>query len=556
MNALSKLIYSLDHPIVKYLIFFYFITIIVRTFIFKRQLSNNENILLICLSLVWIASFKWFALFINKAINGDEAYVYSSALTLVYQDPVPYRSVEFGTLGPLHALSFVLPQILGFKTSFIGVRVVWLIFWLITNTFTFLTIKLFFQIRNTYFYFFYPFLLCSTSLIVDFNYMYNESTSILFLSAGLYFFSLNQSKELANDRIDFLAYFILSISIYAKAHAAILAFVICGLIFYQRIMRKYDLKYIALSILSGSIVTIIYFSYLSYFDLVDDFIFFYLKTNSNYGNRISIFERFFNAFIVRSTSETYINYFVKHAYIFLIIANSIVFLLFKRYTFKLFTFLILAIATIFSISLPGTNYGHYFNYLFITFGIGIGLFFEQLRYSKKLYLSKISFLVIILSSILFVFYSIREHQFRYSMNIKHLLSPPTQNLVKSSISKYLIKLADENDQRSPKMVIFDWRNEIYIETGFLQGSHYNMPERPIGNQASNPDVVRKAQKIYLEDLQLNKPYFFLVSTTNKYSYWDMTMTALKKIPKLEDFLYSNYTFVTEIDNFQVFVRKN
>lgn len=116
--------------------------------------------------------------------------------------------------------------------------------------------------------------------------------------------------------------------------------------------------------------------------------------------------------------------------------------------------------------------------------------------------------------------------------------------------------ASESKIINPRLTIFDWRNEIYVETGFMQATHYNHPERLLGFQASDKSIVEKARNIYLEDLKISQPYFFLVATTTKYSYWDMTINTIKKIPKLHSSLFMNYTYLDTYDDFEIYIRKD
>ncbi|UBM60361.1 hypothetical protein LAG90_06845 [Marinilongibacter aquaticus] len=506
------------------------------------------NGLLIVISLMLILGFKWFFVHCDMMLNGDEAYVYANALSLVKLDPIPYRTVDFGTLGPVHAFFFILPQLLGFEISYSGVRVVWLIVWFASQFFLFRAYANFFRLRDYFYAIFYAFMLASTSLIYDFNFFNNESTSMLFLALGLFFLSKNYGVDEHRNRFDFWAVFFLSIAPFAKLHAGLLAVVLVLFVFAQKFRSKgvVDYRYVLQFLLAGLVFPLVFGAYLLYFGQLEHFFFFYIQTNLEYGSMAPFWERFFNTFVVRSTSEHFLNYYVKHFYLLLLLL-SLLFVLFKKLDFRSLLFVVCGLVSVVSISLPGNYYGHYFTYLLLTFGLGIatvGLTIQT--FSPRVYrIWKVG--IVVLSSV-FMFWAIKGHAEMYSSR--------TCEPNPSALAEALITLRKDKKLESPKMAIFDWRNDVYIETGFWPCTHYSMPERLLGHQAKNPEVVSEARKIYLQDLETEKPEFFVLATSTKYSYWDMTEKALRTLPRIHKYVMENYRLVEEVDDAKIYLRKD
>lgn len=549
---MNNFLLILDSPLIKVILFSCIIGLALKSIYSKESIPQS---LLCAIYFLFAFSFKWFTLYYNAPLHGDESFVYSSALTLVNIDPIPYRSVDFGTLGPLHAFSFVIPHYLGFDKSYTNFRFIWLIYWTLIQFFIYFSLKNIFDFHKAALFFIYPFTLASTSLISDFNHFYNESTSLLFLSAGLALFSINYKLRSHKNSLDYCIYMLCSISVFAKPHAAILAFTICIITLIQRIKSKQKIShsYLILSFISGIFMPAIFFIILIFYGVWDEFYFFYISTNSSYQVQSSLLERFKNIFIVRSTSEPFINYFVKHTYLFLAITFSSLTILLKKFNFVNLIILYLTISTIATIIKPGYAYGHYFNYLFLTFPFLIGGIYNFL--CEKKYISYAYTVIIAITTTIFFAFSIRHSMYlAKSMKLSTNIGAIKEMRI-SSISKFLIKFAEDNDLKNVRMNVFDWRNELYIETGFMQATHYNMPERLLGYQASNLQVVERARRIYLDDLQFNKPEFFLVSTSNELSYWDMTTKALNKIPELTNFLSNNYILLREMDGIKIYLGK-
>ncbi|WP_162628140.1 hypothetical protein [Arcticibacterium luteifluviistationis] len=521
-------------------------------------MSSKQEWLLLTCAIVWVLIYKWYPLLLNAPLNGDESLIYSNALTLLEIDPVPYRSVEFSTLGPLQVISFIIPQFLGQEVSFNGFRWVWVVYLIISQVFIYLSLKNFFKEKPYFVYFLYPFILASTTLVYDFNYFNNEATCLVFLSAGLYFFSKNFEALKHKDSYDFWAVFLLSLSVYGKPHAALIGIALSVLVFIQKYRSQgvFTAKYILGFTFSGLISTALIFSYFAYFGIFEDFWFFYITTNLSYGTSESFYNKFIRVFLTRSVSEHYINYYVKHFYFVLFAVNLILPVLIRKLDFRHIVGLVLSLVSIYSICLPGNIYGHYFTLLFLTFGYSIGnldALVRQLLPEKF----KTTFSFSVLAVCVFLFYcSLKNQALYYTSKMDELFDKKVNTLVKAPLSKYLLNYATKKNLENPRMVIFDWRNEIHVETGFLQATHYNVPERLFGNQAAKPKVVERVRELYLNDIKKSKPAFFLLATSTKYSYWDMTMTALEQVPDLHKYVMEHYTSIKKIDDCDVFVRND
>ncbi len=543
----------LDSTVIKVTIFLIFLSL----FVYEMrggQLKKWLGYLLFFLSVIFMFTFKWYPLVFNGPLNGDEAFVYSTALTLLNVDPIPFRYVDFTTLGPVHNYFFLIPQLLGFKVSFTGIRWVWIASLILTLILTYKSLVNFYGKRNSLLFFFYPFLLWATSYIYDFNFFYNELTCSLFLSAGLYLFSKNlRENELHRNLFDFTSVILLSISVYAKPHAALFAFVIVFFILVNKFKKEgLSLAYIVKFLASGFAFSVLFLGFLYLYESLDEFFLFYIDINLGYGNKIGLPERIFNAFVVRSTTEPGLNYFVKHLYLLLTLILPVILLLRKRFwNIKSLFIVVFSVVTIISISIPGTNYGHYYNFILLSLPLILGFIGEELgEIWQHIYKS-----ALLLLCTVFFSYSLIEHSNRYE-DLKGKDKSYYNKLVRTDVSRSLIQMANELSIKSPKLAIFDWRNEIYIETGFMPATHYTMPERLIGGQVPDEKIISKARVIYLDDLKKNKPDFFLVAKGTTYSYWDMTLNAMKQMPDIYEYFSDNYSLVGDQSDLLIYLRND
>ena len=305
-------------------------------------------------------------------------------------------------------------------------------------------------------------------------------------------------------------------------------------------------------LISGLLFSLFFLGFLYYHDSLQAFHLFYVEINLKYGNKIGLLERIFNAFIVRSTTEPGLNYFVKHLFLFLTILVSVIAVLSKKSrNLKSFFVVIFAIITVISISLPGTNYGHYYNFTLLSMPLVIGMVGEQLKGNKK----KVYQVIILTISSVFFYTALKEHLIRYN-DFQEKDNSYYTDLVRTEVSKVLIDLSSKLGLDNPKMAIFDWRNEIYVETGFMSATHYTMPERLVGGQVASESIVKITRAVYLEDLKKNKPEFFLLATDTKFSYWDMTMTALERMPDIHRYIHENYSEKETVDELRIYLRND
>ncbi|WP_304233648.1 hypothetical protein [Jiulongibacter sediminis] len=374
------------------------------------------------------------------------------------------------------------------------------------------------------------------------------------MSAGLYLFSKNlRENELHRNLFDFTSVILLSISVYAKPHAALFAFVIVFFILVNKFKKEgLSLAYIVKFLASGFAFSVLFLGFLYLYESLDEFFLFYIDINLGYGNKIGLPERIFNAFVVRSTTEPGLNYFVKHLYLLLTLILPVILLLRKRFwNIKSLFIVVFSVVTIISISIPGTNYGHYYNFILLSLPLILGFIGEELgEIWQHIYKS-----ALLLLCTVFFSYSLIEHSNRYE-DLKGKDKSYYNKLVRTDVSRSLIQMANELSIKSPKLAIFDWRNEIYIETGFMPATHYTMPERLIGGQVPDEKIISKARVIYLDDLKKNKPDFFLVAKGTTYSYWDMTLNAMKQMPDIYEYFSDNYSLVGDQSDLLIYLRND
>ncbi len=518
-----------------------------------RWLSNSRNLLFFCFSIAFYLLNKIPVIFKNYAADADEAINIAEASILRFHDPVLWRSVDFFTIGPLHIASFIIPSIFGFPLDYTTVRVVWLFENLVSISFIYLTLNLLFKVTFKNYAFLISLLIFGFGNNLAFNHFNNESLSIMILSICIYL--LFREIQAKSNSSDMLFYFFLGLSPFCKLQSVPIAFVLFVLMLILRLyfQNKSLIQTILKAVFFTLLPSLILFAYLIYFDQLEAFYYLYLKSNFNYENSDSLWGRFLNVFLVRTNSSLPVNYFLKHFYVLIFIGLTLFVAKNRIKDFKVFAIWLLSLSTIYAIIKPGFAYNHYFTYLILTFPLGISMVYEKL---SKLFFDYRNFikLPLIVTIIVVSFLNLNVY-FKTNYILDFPLGFKKNKIVVSKISSYLIDKANELKLK-PQIVVFDWKPQIFVETGFLSATHQNVPERLFGNQVLNQDILNYSRNLYLNDIKRNKPVFFIIQSSESKEYYDYSYQKLSTIKALKTYFDNNYIKINEIDSNEIFIRKD
>ncbi len=526
---------------------------------FKSGKETKGNVLPLLLVFVFVILNKFPVSLVNAPLNEDEAMNFAEGLALLKDDPVLWRSVDFFTIGPVHVFHFMIPGLLGFENDFINVRIVWLIITFLSFVFLYLACLKAFGKTYVWFAYLYPLLFFGFGTIRNLNHFTNESTGILLMAAGMFLLIRQLYEKETTPVKDLVFYFLMGLVPYAKlqgvpiALAMSLVYLISGL----RKSQAWPLYFLT-SAIQGLLPTILLLIYLVYFGQLDNFLNFYLFSNLSYGAPTSLTTNVFTTFLVRSVTEFPINYYLKHLYLLIF-----VFLLFLAVAGKLRnaltnTVVLLFAATIYAVSKPGFAYGHYFNYLWLTLPLGLGVTVKAIGTRlDRLGWSRGWLIALYLIPCLAVFAVNMRHydNARMYREAFSVLVNGRPEMTRSETALELMRLKARL-QHQPRMVVFDWWPTLYITTGITQAVHQNVPERLFGEQSSDSSMVNFSRKVFLEDMKKNKPEFFLLAKNTERSYYNFTYENLEKISPIKSYFEENYIFYKETDDLGIYIRKD
>lgn len=494
----------------------------------------------------------------NNSLNSDEAINLAVGQSLHYDDPVLWRTADFTTLGPLHTLSFGIPGYFGFAIDYSNSRIIWLIIILLTYFFIFKACRVFFGPRLAQLSFLYPGLFFAFGNLASLNHFYNEATSILVLSIGLYLFSLRYTGKKNERSLDYLFYFLMGITPYFKLQAIPIAFFLCMAYYIRGFQREgFNFRSSLSALFFGLLPTFLLLGYLAAFGQIGNFYSFYILMNSGYGDSDRITGKIFNTFLVRNLNELPISYFLKAPFLLATVLMTLL-LTVKRKDALLLFITGLSWITIYAVAKPGYAYSHYFTYLILPLPLVIGYFLNLPALEPRLKRLKIPFLaVLFLFCFSLSFFNLRDSYYTglYRGIVFKMVNFKRSKVEPGPLAQELLRLKLQFPAIS-RLVNFDWYPEIHIETGILQGTHINVPERLYGYQVSDSLSTGFSRKIFLKDLQKNKPEIILIPTTTQRSYFDFTYTGFHRIPEIKAYVDQNYSFYRNVDNVDILLRND
>ncbi len=513
------------------------------------RLSNRSFFLLIALLLL---INKTPNILNNSSLNSDEAINLAVVQSLHLSDPVLWRSADFSTLGPFHSLAFGIPLYFGLDLNYTHARLVLFIISVLSYFFIFKACQLVYGKKYVQISVLYPFLFFLFGNLSSLNHFYNEATSILILAIGIYLYILRRksvsSATVRYEVQDFLFFLLMGLTPYFKLQAVPIALFLC--VSYYLLGFKKTFRNNVGILLSGLFPTLILLIYLAIYKQFDNFYRFYILTNFGYGDTANTLTKLFNTFLVRSLNELPISYLLKTPFLLTTILLTVLLPVSKKDRFGFFV-LGLSWITIYAISKPGYSYSHYFTFILIPLPLLIG---HTIKNTNHILLKVSTCSTVILLSAILSFYNLRD-SFQTGLFkdfVPKIVNYRNNTLYLSEVGKEINLLKERFPQMS-KLVSFDWYPEIHLETGLIQGTHINVPERLFGYQVSDSTSTAFARKIYLEDLYKNKPEIVLIPTSTKRSYFDFTYAAFDQIPEIKSYVDDHYSFYKNVDDVDIYI---
>jgi hypothetical protein len=477
----------------------------------------------------------------------------ASSAAFLKHDPVLWSSIDFGSVGPLHAAFFMLALLISKKYCFTIIHIFATLIIYIIFVFSYLSIRNYDKPYKHSSVNLLMFSLFFLGYVSGFNHFSNEITAILGLIIVQYIFLRYKTKKLT---INFLVGIILGLITFTKLQAIPLAIVMLLLYYYYvRFILFQPKSYIVL--FSASIVYIFMFGYLQYYNQLSNFYFYTFEVTLNYSNSVNIFNNIFDSFVSYKHNKFPLRQF------FTVVVLVFLYAYFKTKSYLKFStnyIIILTLAIVFSISKSGFAFDHYYWFLLLAMPYLLIYIKNELAITYGFRFSIISIIYVGISLMvifLTIYLSQKKQYFKAVSNIFE--KKPTPKL--SQIEIELQKLKGGFLDSESRMVIFDWNPNLHLRTGILQASHHNIPE---GLFYSNIDpnvkkylsIRKKMNGLFIEDLKKSKTDVILIPTETAKLRYDYTLKNIRgKNPDVYRFIIENYYRYKKTKQYYLYLKK-
>ncbi len=475
-------------------------------------------------------------------LNSDEAYLMVSSLVLKVKDSVLWRSVDFGSVGPIQAIPFYVANLFPHEYRFNILHLFLAIAAVIISTLYF---KTFWQNSDIssrkfgliYLLFLFVYFLGNYS---GFNHFSNEICSVVLLSIAHYAI-MRENFEPKNWQILTFSFILILVPL-AKQQAGPLALLMLFAISIKYNIWK-NLETLSAYFVGIIIPVTILMGYLWCFGQFNNFWFYFIKVPLSFGVELSITKKIYHSFIFNYGSGQPIKqlYFLTTCLFVYLIINK------RMFTFRNIYLLFLSVVTIYCIAKTGLSHDHYFWYTLFTFPY---IFTEViLNLGTKLWIKPISLLRILVPLLVIM------NLIFYWRSFYNIFRKPTNNHTQiSEIGQNLIALKKQLKTQNPTMVVFAWQPYLHFETQIIQGTHHNIPLGLI-----SADKNEQLLDLYLDDLKKNKPEFFVIRqkcTGRKFDKYFCLDSVQNNIPQLYYQIKSNYFVADTSNNWIIFLHNS
>lgn len=487
----------------------------------------------------------------NHELDPDESQVLAQGMTLAI-DPILYRSVDPTTGGPLTSYLLAGLARLGFTLHF---HLAHVLGWALTllSLFWVYRAACMLRLKAPAQWALLPFMAFTCFIqLPDFVSLYSEVTSMVLLSAGLWFLA-RWSTAKAFTYPELIVFgLLLGLLPLCKIQVLPMAFVLGAFAFIQLFLfqRSNAIRYGA--VLAGSVLAVWGMGCLFLWtnDVLDDFGLFYLKANFQYKDALTATNtrspllNFFRLpwVIIRGDSgfEWLFLPFCVLTFLF------VLFFIIRKKSLHQFStdsyFWVMLLAYLLmadvAITRTGSFYDHYDHFLFLPFVLFISVFLKHLpSWSRWVVLTtQTAFLVVLLHNI-----SVGQPTNAYPYTGRK------EDISNRKVADALLKYGQKGDY----LAVWGWSCSFYVYAQMPQAVNENHTTRSALPQPLQPVYLER----YLNDLKRTQPPIFVDAVGEK-AIWisDRTQYGHERFPALARYIAEHYTLKEELEDVRIYVR--
>lgn len=469
----------------------------------------------------------------NNQLNVDESQMVSN-LRLFKIDPIYWKSIDGGTIGPL-AYYIALGATYFFDPiDFTSLRCLGF-FCLVFNLVLFYKIALktteaFAAKLSTFL------LLCFFTFLThpDFLHYSSEQLPVLLINISLYLQLVTWGEASTKKGVLFFIGFLLAMIPFVK----IQAIPICGIIglfqlihFYRnwRSHGRANFIFFCSGIIS---YFILFIAIAAHFQVLNDWWTYYIEDNIIYTGTNKTPYGLFKIIKLLGKSFDFFALFLVGCSAFLLakLLNR------KGSTpFYFYLFVLLFLSGLFAAVITRNNFPHYL-YLIV---FPIGLIFAYSVHSIPESQRRFSYMPLIITLIWIVGKESLGDQF--SNHLAHMKRD--KNLAMSPVGTYLQHIAKPGD----RMSVWGWQGSLYIEANILQASSENQTIHCMQPSELKDEHIQR----YLRNLESNKARIIVDASQDD----PLFLTSIEKVPEVNRYIQRNYSLDTTIARNRIFIRR-
>lgn len=520
--------------------FVYFFILSAFFLLILSQLRVNDNysdatFLGIIISI--LTALRLPVLLYNKEINVDESQMITQAMTL-WKDPVFWQSVDGTTSGPLNSYVLILGKLLTGSFDYTSGRLVGLLLIILTLVMLYKAAQSYFNTQSARFSLILTLLFYAYNQTPDFIHYSSEILSVFLVSASLWVLSFIR-KGSRNVALGFVLGLLLSLTPWAKIQTLPVAGILglYGLYLYFQRKNYPGMLAILSGVLSFSALAL---GSLAYYQILDDFLLYYIQGNLVYGHEVSNYKKIFSFVAMLLKVVPFRELFMISLSLLLFSIKS-----YLRLPKALIFFLITwGITTAYVIIKPGMFFHHYLLYFipFLTFINTFSIQEIQRRYTIQSFQYAYAFSLIVLGSSVWQLALRRDSKAAAKAELAYDLP---ENRVITTVHRY--------SSPGEGLAIWGWWTGGYVMAQMPQAVAENHSVRC----TTDSPLMEDYQKRYLDNLQTNQPVVFLDAVGSKYNFPLVHTSALHEtVPMIREYIRRKYQFLSKVDGVRIYIRKD
>jgi len=376
---------------------------------------------------------------------------------------------------------------------------------------------------------------------IDFVHYSSEQLPVLILTAGLWIIAQIHTRSQAHERWFLVLGILLGAVPFAKLQAVPQAAILGVWALWMAYHRLRFIKNAAYLIVGAGLFPLLVLGFVLSQGLYQDFVDFYLVGNLIYAGGGTSSGFLTHLWALSTKSPDFVLYLISMA----ALAITGLFInrkeLLKRPSMMIIWVFLYFLASIYAATKSGNLFIHYLNFCILPFALLAACFIQRELMKPRLLL--ITGFLVALPFGYSVLNKLRTHQ-----PLNQFVSTTDHSLPQSEVTKLVKQYAKPNE----KMVVWGWMCKYYVEAQMPQGTAENHSTRCIFKHPLQDVYYHR----YINDLKRNRPQIF-IDAVGPNSLWtnDRTTQAHEAFPELKTFIQTNYTFVGEVENTRVYIKK-